>query len=86
MSNEVNGYTSFKGFLLRQYCFWTGISKCHADDVCLVLLAIMVNDEAIHCKVVDGNSGKTIQGCPVVGHPIKHRQRKRSWLHARRCL
>lgn len=77
MSNEVNGYTSFKGILVQaNTAFGQGITV-NVMQMMQALSAIGNNGKMmkpyIVSKVVDGNSGKTIQKIKpkVVGHPIK---------------
>lgn len=77
MSNEVNGYTSFKGILVQaNTAFGQGITV-NVMQMMQAFSAIGNNGKMmkpyIVSKVVDGNSGKTIQKIKpkVVGHPIK---------------
>lgn len=77
MSNEVNGYTSFKGILAQaNTAFGQGITV-NVMQMMQAFSAIGNNGKMmkpyIVSKVVDGNSGKTIQKIKpkVVGHPIK---------------
>ncbi len=77
MSNEVNGYTSFKGILAQaNTAFGQGITV-NVMQMMQAFSAIGNNGKMmkpyIVSKVVDGNSGKTIQKVKpkVVGHPIK---------------
>ena len=77
MSNEVNGYTSFKGILTQaNTAFGQGITV-NVMQMMQAFSAIGNNGKMmkpyIVSKVVDGNSGKTIQKIKpkVVGHPIK---------------
>lgn len=77
MGNEVNGYTSFKGILAQaNTAFGQGITV-NVMQMMQAFSAIGNNGKMmkpyIVSKVVDGNSGKTIQKIKpkVVGHPIK---------------
>lgn len=77
MGNEVNGYTSFKGILAQaNTAFGQGITV-NVMQMMQAFSAIGNNGKMmkpyIVSKVVDGNSGKTIQKVKpkVVGHPIK---------------
>lgn len=65
MSNEVNGYTSFKGILAQaNTAFGQGITV-NVMQMMQAFSAIGNNGKMmkpyIVSKVVDGNSGKTIQ-------------------------
>ncbi len=77
MGNEVNGYTTFKGALAQaNTAFGQGITV-NVMQMMQAFSAIGNNGKMmkpyIVSKVVDGNSGKTIQRVKpkVVGHPIK---------------
>lgn len=77
MGNEVNGYTSFKGTLAQaNTAFGQGITV-NVMQMMQAFSAIGNNGKMmkpyIVSKVVDGNSGKTIQKVKpkVVGQPIK---------------
>lgn len=77
MSNEVNGYTTFKGVLTQaNTAFGQGITV-NAMQMMQAFSAIGNDGKMmkpyIVDKVVDGDSGKTVQKIKpkVVGHPIK---------------